>query len=340
MHLQYLITGLLLSTLSWSQTATPPGVYRVGGGVSAPKLISRVEPEYSAEGRRAIVNGTVLLDLVVSEAGIPESLRIKRGMGFGLDEMAVSAVQTWRFNPGMKEGMPVKIMATIEVSFRLLIDSHANQKASLIFGLPEGQTRPILTQGRIPQNIPNNGQDKMRIKLSIGNNGKVTAINVLETTNKEWSNLAQLDIADWRFETSAEATATLELSNTAPGSAPKSAGPVKLVPITNLNVEDSALRAPQLLLPHDKEEFNISPRRTSFFWHPSAGAASYLLEWDYGNSDVWETDAAKRAGVAYSVAGTQFHFDFVGAQMGRWRVWPVNTKGEKGILANGGLSAT
>jgi Gram-negative bacterial TonB protein C-terminal len=36
----------------------------------------------------------------------------------GLDERAQSAVETWRFAPGMKDGKPVKILATVEVNFR------------------------------------------------------------------------------------------------------------------------------------------------------------------------------------------------------------------------------
>ena len=96
------------------------GVYRIGGGVSAPQLIYKVEPEYSEEARKAKFQGTVVLYVVVDEKGNPRDLRIVRPLGLGLDEKAIEAVMKWRFRPGLMQGKPVAVAATIEVNFRLL----------------------------------------------------------------------------------------------------------------------------------------------------------------------------------------------------------------------------
>ncbi len=96
------------------------GVYRIGGGVSAPTLLFKVEPEYSEEARKAKFQGTVVLYVVVDEKGMPQQLRVLRPLGLGLDEKAVEAVQKWRFKPGVKDGKAVSVAATIEVNFRLL----------------------------------------------------------------------------------------------------------------------------------------------------------------------------------------------------------------------------
>jgi len=96
------------------------GVYRIGGGVTAPTLIFKVEPEYSEEARKAKFQGTVVLYVVVDEKGSPRDLRVVRALGLGLDEKAIEAVTKWRFRPGYLNGKPVKVAATIEVNFRLL----------------------------------------------------------------------------------------------------------------------------------------------------------------------------------------------------------------------------
>ncbi len=96
------------------------GAYKVGGEVSAPVLISKTEPEYSEEARKAKYSGTVLLSLTVDANGLPRDIRVVRPLGLGLDEKAIEAVQRWRFRAGMKGGHAVSTLATIEVSFRLL----------------------------------------------------------------------------------------------------------------------------------------------------------------------------------------------------------------------------
>lgn len=96
------------------------GVYRIGGGVSAPALIFKVEPEYSEEARKAKFQGTVVLAVVVDEKGQPRDLKVVRPLGLGLDEKAIEAVKKWRFKPGLRNGQPVAVAATIEVNFRLL----------------------------------------------------------------------------------------------------------------------------------------------------------------------------------------------------------------------------
>lgn len=96
------------------------GVFRVGGGVSAPELLFKVDPEYSEPARKAKFQGTVVLNLVVQRDGSVRDIRIVQSLGLGLDEKALEAVKQWRFRPGLKNGQPVDVSAIIEVTFRLL----------------------------------------------------------------------------------------------------------------------------------------------------------------------------------------------------------------------------
>jgi len=99
---------------------TGGGAYKIGGGVSAPAVILKVEPEYSEEARKAKFQGTVLLSVIVDEKGNPRDLRVVRPLGLGLDEKAMEAVMKWRFRPGLKDGRAVPVSAYVEVNFRLL----------------------------------------------------------------------------------------------------------------------------------------------------------------------------------------------------------------------------
>ena len=95
------------------------GVYRVGGGVSAPRAIYDPDPEYSEEARKAKFQGTVLLWVVVGADGRPRDIHVQRSLGMGLDEKALEAVQQWKFAPSMKDAHPVPVRVNIEVNFRL-----------------------------------------------------------------------------------------------------------------------------------------------------------------------------------------------------------------------------
>ena len=95
------------------------GIYRVGGGVSPPRTIYAPDPEYSEEARRAKFQGTVVLWMIVGPDGRPRDLRVLRSVGMGLDEKALAAVHTWRFEPARKDGQPVAVQINVEVSFRL-----------------------------------------------------------------------------------------------------------------------------------------------------------------------------------------------------------------------------
>jgi TonB family protein len=95
------------------------GVFRVGGGVSAPRAVFSPDPEYSEEARKAKYQGVCVLWLVVGPDGRPRDIQVKRSLGLGLDEKAIQAVNSWRFEPGMKDGKPVAVQISVEVDFRL-----------------------------------------------------------------------------------------------------------------------------------------------------------------------------------------------------------------------------
>ena len=108
------VTALSPVLASWSQAL------RVGGGVTAPSLLFKVEPEYSDEARAAKLQGTVLLKVIVDTDGLAKNIQVLKSQGMGLDEQAVIAITQWKFKPGMKDGAPVPVQAQIEVNWKLM----------------------------------------------------------------------------------------------------------------------------------------------------------------------------------------------------------------------------
>jgi len=95
------------------------GVFKVGGGVSAPKALDTPDPEYSEEARKAKYQGTCILWLIVDQNGRPQDIKIARSLGMGLDQKAIEAVRHWKFEPAKKDGHPVAVQINVEVNFRL-----------------------------------------------------------------------------------------------------------------------------------------------------------------------------------------------------------------------------
>jgi TonB family protein len=94
-------------------------VYKIGGEVSAPRIIHKVEPEYTPDAKDAKIEGQVSLQVEISSEGIAQNISVVKSLDPGLDANAVTAVSQWRFKPGMKDGEPVTVAARIEVNFHL-----------------------------------------------------------------------------------------------------------------------------------------------------------------------------------------------------------------------------
>ena len=91
-----------------------------GPSVVQPNLEYKVDPKYSAEDRAAGIFGEVIVRLTVDPEGRVVKIIVTKSLGFGRDEKVLEAVKYWRFKPGLKDGKPVPVFATIEVNFRLL----------------------------------------------------------------------------------------------------------------------------------------------------------------------------------------------------------------------------
>jgi TonB family protein len=96
------------------------GLYKIGGGVSAPTLIYKVDAEFSEEARRNKYQGVALIGIIVDAQGNPHNPRVVRSLGMGLDEKAIEAIMQYKFKPAMKDGKtPVPVAITVEIDFHI-----------------------------------------------------------------------------------------------------------------------------------------------------------------------------------------------------------------------------
>jgi len=87
--------------------------------VTPPHAIFQPDPEFSEEARRKKISGTILIALTVGVDGLPHDIKVEKGLGYGLDEKAMEAVNRWKFEPAQKDGQPVETRIHAEVSFKI-----------------------------------------------------------------------------------------------------------------------------------------------------------------------------------------------------------------------------
>jgi len=104
---------------SADNAAPKNGVYAVGNGVTAPKATYMPTAEFSEKARKKKIQGTVILAMVVTPEGNVRDVSIIKGVEKSLDQQAIAAVSTWKFEPGTKDGKPVAVQLKAEVAFRL-----------------------------------------------------------------------------------------------------------------------------------------------------------------------------------------------------------------------------
>jgi len=118
----FLITLPLVATALFAQQpadSTSEVVYEIGNGVSAPKPVSMPNPEYTDKARKKKLNGTVIVAMIVTPEGKVRDVKVIKSLEQSLDQQAITAVRTWKFEPAMKDGTPVAVHLKAEVSFRL-----------------------------------------------------------------------------------------------------------------------------------------------------------------------------------------------------------------------------
>jgi TonB family protein len=106
------------------------GIYHAGDGVTPPKLIFSVEPEFSEKARKKKMSGNCVVSLIVATNGTATDIHVaksiadtvptkQREAALELDQNAVKVVSQYRFTPATYHGAPVPYRTTVEVNYQI-----------------------------------------------------------------------------------------------------------------------------------------------------------------------------------------------------------------------------
>jgi TonB family protein len=114
--------SLPLTGIVYGTPGTLPGVFRGGDeGVTLPRLLRDVKPQYTADSMRAQIHGAVILNVVVKIDGTVGDVFVVQSLDRinGLDDQVIRAARAWQFAPGTRNGEPVPVLVSIEMTFTL-----------------------------------------------------------------------------------------------------------------------------------------------------------------------------------------------------------------------------
>jgi TonB family protein len=94
-------------------------VYTSADGIQMPVATREVRPQYRGDAMARRIEGRVVLECVVTDAGLPSRIRVTAPLDKDLDAAAVEALEQWRFRPGTKDGKAVAVRVSFMFTFTL-----------------------------------------------------------------------------------------------------------------------------------------------------------------------------------------------------------------------------
>jgi TonB family protein len=91
----------------------------LGGSIQPPAVIKDAPALYTEAARKAKVQGTCVVSVVVDRHGMPQDPHVIKCLDYGLGQSAIDAISKYRFRPAIKEGEPVPIRINFEINIRL-----------------------------------------------------------------------------------------------------------------------------------------------------------------------------------------------------------------------------
>ncbi|HYT73492.1 MAG TPA: energy transducer TonB [Vicinamibacterales bacterium] len=188
--------SILVSAPALAQSGTDP-VYPVGNGVMAPVPVKEVQPNYTKEAMRRMVQGMVELSTVVLTDGTVGEVRVTKPLDQDLDQEAIKAVKQWQFKPGTKDGKPVNVRVVLELTFTL-------REGSPVYRAGKEVSAPVLIK-EVKPDYPESARQSgvhgtVEMEGIVGVDGAITGIRVTKSLDERLDQEAMKALAQWTFK--------------------------------------------------------------------------------------------------------------------------------------------
>jgi len=170
-------------------------VYQIGNGVTSPVLVREVKPTYTQAAMDRKVQGTVEVSAVILADGTVGDVTVKKSLDPDLDVQAVRAAKQWKFKPGTKDGEPVAVEVTIELSFTLRDGPTYTVDAGVIAPVVTKEVKPKYTEGAIRRRV----QGSVGIQAVVLKDGTVGTVRVTRPLDEELDQEAVTAAKQWTF---------------------------------------------------------------------------------------------------------------------------------------------
>jgi protein TonB len=188
----------VVSTLVMPAAAAPQDqVYKPGNGVTTPTVVKDVKPNYTPDALRRRVQGMVGLSCVVRADGTVGECTVTRPLDAELDRAAVGAAKQWHFRPGTKDGEPVAVEVSIDMSF-------TTGDGPPVYRPGSGITSPVVVREvkpDYPEEIKRAGiEGTVELEGIVQTDGTIGSIRVRKGIDERLDREAAETLSQWRFK--------------------------------------------------------------------------------------------------------------------------------------------
>ena len=116
-----LLATLILVLAAAPAMVSPQEIFTSKDGVTMPVPTREIKPAYTSAAMEQRIEGNVRMDVVVLDNGQVGEVKVTESLDkeYGLDTQAVEAAKQWLFKPGTKDGKPVAVRVTLQMTFTL-----------------------------------------------------------------------------------------------------------------------------------------------------------------------------------------------------------------------------